>query len=183
MRRQFRGLRFDQIGFHVLDDPVAHSRGQQIDDRPVNFRRRSERPAFLPVARNNFHNLIGELFMNAAIGFRFELGPLRDRIRVASARTIAHWKSPGQIAHLVHQSAVRVCNIECLHQLQARSARGCLIHPVCFQTASISDDDERSRCHGEPLTKNWPRTNRRASHSTTDSFVTASLRCLNFYSG
>src|SRR4030095_305963 len=44
MRRQFRRLGFDQIGFHVLDDPVAHSRGQKIDDSCVNFRRRSERP-------------------------------------------------------------------------------------------------------------------------------------------
>ena len=25
MRLQFRRLRFDEIGFHVLDDPVAHN--------------------------------------------------------------------------------------------------------------------------------------------------------------
>src|SRR4029450_10153833 len=177
-----RRLSFYEIGFHVLDDPVAHSRGQKIDDRRVNFRWRGERPAFLPVARDNFHDLIGELFMNAAVGFSFELRPLCDRICMTPAYTVAHRKSPGQITHLVHQSAVRVCNIERLHQLQARSARGCLIHPVCLETASISDDDERSRCHGEPLTKNWPRTNRRASHSIIDSFVTARLRCPNFLS-
>ncbi len=42
MSGQFRWLSFDEIGFHMLDDPVADRRRQQIDDCRVNFRRRGE---------------------------------------------------------------------------------------------------------------------------------------------
>jgi hypothetical protein len=56
---------------------------------------------------------------------------------------------------------MRVGNVKSLHQLQARPARGRLIHSICFQTASISDDYERTWYHGESLTK-LPRITRRA---------------------
>jgi hypothetical protein len=141
MRRQFCRFCLDEIGFYVLDNPVAHSRRQKTDNRSVNRRRRGERPAFLSVARDNFHNLIGKFFMNAAVGFSFKLRSLCNRICMTPACTVAHRKAPGQIAHLVHQSAVSIRNIERLHQLQARATRGRLVHSVCFQTAAISDDD------------------------------------------
>jgi hypothetical protein len=36
MAGQFRRLDFDQVRFHVLDDPVADFGGQLIDDRGMN---------------------------------------------------------------------------------------------------------------------------------------------------
>ena len=99
----------------MFDDPVAHCRGQKIDDRRVNFRWRGERPAFLPIARDNFDDLIGQLFMNAAIGFGCKLRPLPDGVCMAAARAIAHRKAPGQIAHFIDQFPVRIGDIERLH--------------------------------------------------------------------
>ena len=99
----------------MFDDPVAHCRGQQIDNRRVNFRWRGKRPAFLSIERNNFYNLIGELFMNAAIGFGCKLRPLPDGVCMAANRAIAHRKAPGQIAHFIDQFPVRIGDIECLH--------------------------------------------------------------------
>src|SRR6266704_6737260 len=61
-RNEFRRFHFYQIRFHVFDDAVAHRRRQEINDRRVNFSRRGKGPAFLSVARDNFCNLIGELF-------------------------------------------------------------------------------------------------------------------------
>ena len=83
----------------------------------MDRRRRGKRPAFYAIALYNLRNLIGELFMNAPVGFGFELRPLRDRICVTPARAITHRKSPRQIAYLVDQFSMRVRDIERLHQL------------------------------------------------------------------
>jgi hypothetical protein len=48
---------------------------------------------------------------------------------------------------------VRVGEVKSLHELQARPARGRLTHSICLQTASISDDNERTRYHGQSLTQ------------------------------
>ena len=93
----------------MFNDPVAHCRGQQIDNRRVNFRWCGERPAFLPIARDNFCDLIGQLFLNPAMSLCFHLGSLCNRIGMPTARSIAHRKSPSEVAHLVNQSSVRIC--------------------------------------------------------------------------
>ena len=117
----------------MFDDPVAYRRRQKGNNCRVNFSRRSKGPAFLPVLRNDLCNLIGELFLNAAIGFRRELRSLRNGSRaMVAARAIAHVEATRLIAHFIDQSSMRVGNVECLHQLQARSTRWRLIHPVCF---------------------------------------------------
>ena len=54
----------------MLNDPIAHASRQKIDNRGVNLSRRGKRPAFLATLARNFHDLIGELFMNPAIDFR-----------------------------------------------------------------------------------------------------------------
>src|SRR2546423_2245282 len=76
VRWQLRRLDLHQVRLHVLDDPVADRRGQKIDNRSVNFRWRGKRPAFLAITGNDFHDLIGQLFLNPAIslGFKFTLG-------------------------------------------------------------------------------------------------------------
>ena len=93
----------------MFNDPVAHCRGQQIDNRRVNFRWRGERPAFLPIARDNFYDLIGQLLLNPAMSFCFHLGSFRNRTGVPTARSIAHRKSPSKVGHFVDQSSVRIC--------------------------------------------------------------------------
>jgi hypothetical protein len=115
MRRQFRRFGFDEIGFYVLNNPIPHRGGQKIDNRRVNFGRRGKRPAFLSIKGNNLCNLIGELFLNAAIGFGCKLGTLRDGICVTPARAVAHREAPGQIAQLIHQSSMRIGDVECLN--------------------------------------------------------------------
>jgi len=100
----------------MLDDPVAYRGRQKINNRRVNFSRRSKRPTFLSVARNNLCNLIGELFLNAAIGFRPDLRPFRNgSCAVMPSRAVAHRKASGKIAHLIDQSPVRVGNVESLY--------------------------------------------------------------------
>ncbi len=71
MSGQFRRLSFDEIGLHVLNDPVAHCGRQEIDNRCVNFRWRGERPAFLSVARDNFYDLVGQLLLNPTMSLCF----------------------------------------------------------------------------------------------------------------
>ena len=132
MSGQFRRLSFDEIGLHVLNDPVAHCGRQEIDNRCVNFRWRGERPAFDPIACYNLCNLIGKLFVNTSVGFGFQLRPFRDRIRMSSTRAVAYRKPSGEVTYLVDQFPVRIGDIESLHQLQARPARRRLIHPICF---------------------------------------------------
>ena len=109
MSGQFRRLSFDEIGFHMLDDPIAHCNGQQIDNCGVNFRWRGKRPAFLSVARNNFDDLIGQLLLNPTMSLCFQLGSFRNRIRVPAACAIAHRESAGMVGHFVDQSPVRIC--------------------------------------------------------------------------
>ena len=75
---QFGRLHFDQIGFDVFDDSIAHPIGQKIDNCGVNFRRGSKRPPFLAALIHDLCNLVGELFVNATIGLDVELRPLRD---------------------------------------------------------------------------------------------------------
>ena len=157
MRGQFRRLNFNQIRFHVLDDPIARRPRQQIDNRPVNLGRRGKGPTFFAAAVDNLDDLIGELPVNSAIGFRFQLRPFRDRIGMASTSPIAHWKSTSEVGHLVDKFPVRIREVECLNETQARTARWCFIHPVCFQTAAIRHDDEGSRCHKRITDKCCPR--------------------------
>ncbi len=147
----------------MLDNPVTHSRRQKIDNGGVNFRRRRKRPAFLSIEGNNFHNLIGEFLLDAPVGFCFELSPLRNGSRsTVSASAVRYGKSSGQIAHLIHESPVRIGDVKSLHELQTRPARGRLIDSICLQTASISDDNKRTWYHGQSLTKqHWSRTTRR----------------------
>ena len=49
-----------------------------------------------------------------------------------SARTVRYGKAPGEVTQLIDQLSMRVGDVECLHELQAWSARRRLIHPVCF---------------------------------------------------
>src|SRR4029453_11571137 len=100
----------------MLDDSVAHCRGKKIDNGGVNFSRRSKRPALLAVGRNDLCNLIGELFLNAAIGFRHKLSPFRNGSRpMVGPRTVADRKTAGEIAHLIDHSPVRVGDVERLY--------------------------------------------------------------------
>ena len=116
----------------MLDNPVAHLSRQKIDNGRMNFRRRGKRPAFDAIAFHNLYNLIGKLFMNAAIGLGLQLSPFRDRTCMPPARAVAHGKATSQISYLINKLSVRVGDIECLHQLKARSACGRLIHSICF---------------------------------------------------
>ena len=75
---QLGRLDLDEIGFDVLDDAVADAGGEKIDNRRMNFGRRGERPAFAAVFAHDPRNLIGKLFVNAAVSFVFELGALSD---------------------------------------------------------------------------------------------------------
>src|SRR6266480_2971365 len=94
-RNEFRRFHLYQIRFHMLDCPVAHRRGKKINNCGVNFSRRSKRPALLSVCRNDLRNLFGELFLNAAIGFRRKLSPFRDRSRpMVGSRAVADGKTP-----------------------------------------------------------------------------------------
>ena len=101
----------------MFDDPVAHACRQKIDNGSVDRCRRGKRPAFDSVALHNLYDLIGELFVDAPIGFGFQLRPLRDRICMTPARAITHRKASSQIAYLVDQSPVRIRDIERLYQL------------------------------------------------------------------
>jgi hypothetical protein len=172
MRRQLRRFRFDEIGFYMLDNSVAHSRRQQTDDGGVNFRRRGKRPAFISILRDDFYYLVGQFFLDTPIHFRCQMCSLGYRPRaMVSSSAVSHREPPGQIADLIHKSPVCVGNVECLHELQARSARGSLIHSICLQTTSISDDNERTRYHGESLTKNWPTRHKGAPDIPIIKFV------------
>jgi len=53
--------------------------------------------------------------MNAAVGFSFKLRSLRNLICMTPARSVAHRKAPGQIAHFIDQSPVRIGDVECLY--------------------------------------------------------------------
>ena len=100
----------------MLDDPVAHCRGKKINNRGVNFSRRGKRPALLSVCRNDLRNLFGELFLNAAIGFRHKLSPFCNGSRpMVSSRAVAHRKTPREIGHLIDQPPVRVGDVERLY--------------------------------------------------------------------
>jgi hypothetical protein len=60
--------------------------------------------------------LIGELFLNAAIGFRHELRPFRNRSRpMVRSGAVTHWKAPGEIGQFIDQSPVRVGDVEGLY--------------------------------------------------------------------
>ena len=132
-RNEFRRFHLYQIRFHVFDDPVAYRGRQKLNNCRVNFSRRGKGPAFLSIARDDFRNLIGKLSLNAAIRFCCQLCPLGNRSRsMVGASTVADRKAARLIAHFIHQSSMRVGDVECLHQLQARSARWRLVHPICF---------------------------------------------------
>ena len=131
MTRQFRRLDFDQIGFHVLDDSIADAVRQKIDNRGMNFGCRGERPTFFAAVVNNFRDLIGELLMNAAIGLgvQFALG---NGGSMLNAGPVANRIASGQIAHLIDKSSMRVGDVKCLDEMQARSAGRCFIYTIGF---------------------------------------------------
>jgi len=116
MCRQFRRLDFDQIGFHVLDDSIADAVRQKIDNRRMDLGCRGECPAFLPTAVDNFGDLIGQLFVNAAIGLGFEFTLGDGRRSAMRARAFGDRKTSGQIGYLIDEFAVRVGDIEGLDQ-------------------------------------------------------------------
>src|SRR5439155_3287861 len=68
-----------------------------------------------------------------------------------TARAFGYRETPGQIAHLIDDSSMRVGHVKCLHELQSRSARRRFVYPIGFQAAAISDDHKRTRCHGKSL--------------------------------
>ena len=132
-RYQFRRFHFYQIRFHVFDDPIVYGGRQKINDRRMNLSGRGKGPAFLSILRNDFCNLLGELFLNAAIGLCCQLCPLGNRSRsMVGARAVADRKAARLIADLINESSMCVGDVEGLHQLQARTTRGRLVHSICF---------------------------------------------------
>src|SRR5437762_13474165 len=114
----------------MLDNPVAHFSRQKIDNRRMNFRWRGKRPAFDTIAFHNPYNLIGKLFMNAAVGLGLQLSPSRDRTCMPPARAVAHWNATSQISYLLNKLSTRVGDIACLRQPESRSACGRLMHSI-----------------------------------------------------
>jgi len=106
MIRQFRRFDFYEIGFHVLDNSITNASGQKIGQSRNEFGRRGEGPAFLPASVDDLCDLIGELFVNAAVGFvpEFTFG---DR-GLTTMRTggLGNGEKSGLIGHFVEQSAV-----------------------------------------------------------------------------
>ena len=99
----------------------------------MNFRWRGERPAFLPAFVDNFGDLIGQLFVNPAIGFGFKLCPLGNRSGSAMrARAFGNRKTAGQIADFIDQFAVRGGDVERLDQFQTRTARRRFVDLIRF---------------------------------------------------
>jgi len=96
MCRQFRGLYFHEIGFDVFDNAIARRRRQKIDNRRMNFGRRCERPAVFAAALDDFHDLIGQLFVNAAIGLCLQV-PFGDRCTMVLPRTVPRRESSGDV--------------------------------------------------------------------------------------
>jgi len=78
----------------MLNDAITRRRRQKIDNRRVDFRRRGKGPTFFAAAANDLHDLIGQLFVNAAISFCLQLA-FRDRSSVVHASAIAHRKPSG----------------------------------------------------------------------------------------
>ena len=101
MRGQFRRLHFYQIGFYVLDDAVADASRQKVHNGRMNFRRSGKRPAFGAVVTDDLADLIGQLFMNASIGFAFQFA-LRDRSGVMlPANAVTDRKTAGDVGEFI----------------------------------------------------------------------------------
>ena len=66
-------------------------------------------------------------------------------------RAFGYREAPGRVAHLINESSVRVSQVKCLYELQARSARRRFVYSIGFQAAAIGDDHKRTRCHGKSL--------------------------------
>ncbi len=96
MCRQFRGLHFHEIRFDVLDNTIARRRRQKIDNGRMNFGRRRERPAVFAAALDDFHDLIGQLFVNAAIGLCLQF-PFGNRCAMVLTRAVPHRESSGDV--------------------------------------------------------------------------------------
>lgn len=179
MSGKFRGLYFYQIGFYMLYDPISHDGGEKIDNRGVNRCRRRKRPAGRAILLHNFRDVIGQLFVDPAIRLRFQVRPFRHRIHVPATATVADRKPASHVRLLVGQSAVRVGDVESLHELQMRPAGRRFLHPVGFQTAAINDDNKRARCHSK-LGMKVSATDWRESHSYIHSLVATSTRGFKF---
>src|SRR6266487_4764637 len=113
----------------------------------MNPGRRAERPAVPAAVVDDFGDLIGQLFVNAAIGLGFKLTLGDGSGSAMRARAFGDRKSSGQVGYLVDEFAVRVRDIEGLDQFQTRPASRRLVDLIGFQAAAICYDDERSRYH------------------------------------
>ena len=80
----------------------------------MKFRRRSKRPAFDAITFDHFRDLVGQLFINPAIGLVLELG-LGNGSAMLQAGAIANGKSPGLVGYFVEEFAMRVGRIKRLH--------------------------------------------------------------------
>jgi hypothetical protein len=105
----------------------------------MKFGRRSKGPARDAVAFDDFRNLIGELSVNAAIGFVFQLG-LRDRSGVLKCGAVSDRETTGLVSYFVKKFTVSVSCVECLDETQAWSSRGRFIYSIGFQTSAVGDD-------------------------------------------
>ena len=146
MPRKFSGLDFHQIRFHVFDDALTHRRRKQIDDGGVDRGWRGERPTFGASELHDFANVVGELLEDAAIILRLEALTLGDAVHVTPtaglSAAVADWETAGLIRQLVLIPAMRISEIDGLHELQAWAAIRRLVHFVCLQAAAVGDDDE-----------------------------------------
>jgi len=82
----------------------------------MDLRRRGKRPAVLSILRNNFHDLVRQLFLNAPVCLGGQLRPLGNGRRPAMrARAFRHWETSGHVANLIDESSVRVGDVKSLH--------------------------------------------------------------------
>jgi len=97
MCRQFGRLYLHQVRFNVFHDPTARGRRQKTDNRGMDSGGSSERPAVFAIAIDDFHDFIGELPVDAAVGFGFQFTFSNGRA-VVLAHAIAHRKSSGKVS-------------------------------------------------------------------------------------
>jgi len=109
---KFRRFDFDQIRFHVFDNSITNAGRQKIDNGGMDFRRRREGPAFLAAVVNNFGDLIGQLFVNPAIGFGFQFTLGDGSSAAMRACAFSDRETSGQVGHLVDEFAVRIGDIK-----------------------------------------------------------------------
>src|SRR5437016_13793689 len=108
---------------------------------------RGECPAFLPTAVDNFGDLIGQLFVNAAIGLGFEFTFGDGRRSAMRARAFGDRKTSGQIGYLVDEFPVRVGDIEGLDQFYPWPGSWRFVDLIRYQAAATCHYDACSSFH------------------------------------